>query len=182
MFNRKFIFLLVFLLIFLFSGCTKKPAKKMEPNNKKTLEPVDEQELYAAEPPDKFYPKMEKASETVTIPENVFVLQTDDIYNNFDDYKDKNIEIEGMFDYYFGPDGRRNIPAAYRRSPGCCGDDGITGFPLELTKKDTLPEENDWVKVVGRPVKSNITGMETVALRVISIEKMDTRGLEFVDK
>lgn len=173
---KKILIVLLSFLILLFSGCGKKPEKKKSENKSQgnTVSSVKIEK--------KKYSKPEKAEETLSVPENVFVMQVDDIYNNFEDYSNKNIEIEGMFGYYFGPDGEQNIPAVYRRSPGCCGSDGITGFALEIPEGIEIPKENEWIKVLGRPIKTNNNGMPSVNLRVISIEKPETRGLEFVSK
>ena len=78
-----------------------------------------------------------------------YLTQIHDIFLNFSDYENKTIVVEGMYGLLFNPEGIQNVPAVYRRGPGCCGNDGWGGFLLHYD--GTLPDENAWIRVTGTP-------------------------------
>lgn len=115
------------------------------------------------------------------IKEKVFITQINDMYYNFNDYKDIIVRVEGMFSKYESPDGENTYPLVYRRGPGCCGNDGWGGFLLDFDKKK-IPElkENDWIIVKGRPFMKNLGGLDTLFLKVSDIKVSTRRGKEQV--
>lgn len=87
------------------------------------------------------------SGEVLEIGEKLFITQINDIYYNFEDYKDKTIVVEGMFTYLTNFK-KEKKPAVYRRGPGCCNNDGWGGFILELNQDP--PKDNDWIRVSGK--------------------------------
>lgn len=118
------------------------------------------------------------------IREKLFITQVYDIYFNFDQYEGKAIAIEGMFDKV-----SNIVPEApeaenlmvYRRSPGCCGNDGFDGF--ELIYQGEMPKFNDWVKVYGILRKGELNSpLPLIYLEVLTMQVLDTRGAEYVEQ
>lgn len=118
------------------------------------------------------------STDVLEIGEKLFVTQINDIYFHFDDYRDKTIIVEGMYGALFSPDGDDRLPAVYRRSPGCCGNDGWAGFLLQYDGE--YPAENEWIRVTGTPELKTDTLFMNLYLNVSSIEVREERGLEFV--
>ncbi len=116
--------------------------------------------------------------EEVVIKEKLFITQIEDIYYNFDMYKDKKIVLEGMYALFYNQEGVKNINAVYRKAPGCCGNDGWAGFFLKYDGE--YPKENDWIRVVGTPEIVKNGEFSDLYLNVESIEVLDKRGEEFV--
>ncbi|MDY5730380.1 MAG: hypothetical protein SPL05_02415 [Eubacteriales bacterium] len=118
--------------------------------------------------------------EVLDIREKMFLTQIYDIYFNYEEYKQKPIALEGMFDKVgniVGVEDNRNM--VYRRSPGCCGNDGFDGFVINYN--GDLPKENDWVKVYGIVCMGSETDpIQGIYLDVVGIEVLPTRGEEFV--
>lgn len=123
-------------------------------------------------------------SAVLNIREKLFITQVYDIYFNFDQYEGKAIAIEGMFDKIANI--VQDAPEAenlmvYRRSPGCCGNDGFDGF--ELVYQGEMPEFNDWVKVYGILRKGELDSpLPLIYLEVITMQVLDTRGAEYVEQ
>ncbi len=120
----------------------------------------------------------EDSSQVLEIGEKMFLSQINDIYFNFDDYKDKTIVVEGMYSLLTSWDGGETCPSVYRRGPGCCGNDGWGGFLLRYDGE--LPQENDWIRVVGTPKLEQDGFFSNLYLEVSSIELKTERGAEFV--
>lgn len=112
------------------------------------------------------------------IKDKMFLTQINDIYFNYERYKDKTIIVEGMFTYLESYFDNSKFPAVYRRGPGCCGNDGWGGFILDW--KGTYPELEAWIKVVGKPVIKEYKGYQDLYLEVVSLDVKQERGLEFV--
>ena len=88
-----------------------------------------------------------------------------------------------MFSTVSGGDGGPVYHLVYRKSPGCCGNDGIAG--LEVLWDDpnaTYPAENDWVRAVGVLEQYDENGTPYLRLRLISLDVKTDRGLEFVNQ
>lgn len=115
----------------------------------------------------------------VEINEKLFIQKINDIYFNFEDYKDATIIIEGMFSHFQNIDGTEERPVVYREGPGCCGNDGWGGF--FLVYDGAYPNENDWIRVTGKPkVVQTEGGWLELFLEVEKIEVKEERGAEYV--
>lgn len=115
--------------------------------------------------------------------EKMFLAQINEIFINMNDYLGKTIALEGMFSTVSGGDGGPVYHLVYRKSPGCCGNDGIAG--LEVLWDDpnaTYPTENDWVRAVGVLEQYDENGTPYLRLRLISLDVKTDRGLEFVNQ
>ncbi|WFA08936.1 hypothetical protein [Tissierella sp. Yu-01] len=119
-------------------------------------------------------------SEIIEINEKVFLAQIDDIYYNYEDYKDKTIKLEGMYGVFYSWDGESSASVVYRNGPGCCGNDGWGGFLLNYDGE--YPSENDWIEVIGKPELVANDEFMDLYLNVISIKVMEVRGAEFVSQ
>ena len=132
-----------------------------------------------------------KVKADVVIGDKYFDTTINDIWTNPDSYKNKTIEIEGMYleNKYKNS---KNEPVTltfvgrYTTSnlcPNC--PPGYSYFEYEL--KDDLGYEfkdsNDWIKVVGTPHlgKDSDTGEEYYYLEVLSLEVMNEKGNDTVN-
>jgi uncharacterized membrane protein YcgQ (UPF0703/DUF1980 family) len=118
------------------------------------------------------------AMDVVEIKEKMFIAQISDILLNVSSYEDKTIKVEGMFFSFFDPYSNREYRYVQRRSPGCCGNDGIVGF--EILYDGELPENNDWVEAIGQVKMVKIGEKERVMLQISQLTVKDERGQEFV--
>ncbi|MCR5763012.1 MAG: hypothetical protein K6G00_06485 [Treponema sp.] len=146
-------------------------VEKME-SGEISQEPPRNQEYVA--PPEVEIPE----GDILEIKERLFLTQINDIYFNYDRYKDKTIVVEGMFTYLVSYLDNSQFPAVYRRGPGCCGNDGWGGFMLDY--EGPFPEPEAWIKVVGKPIMKEYKGYQDLYLKVLSFEVKTERGLEFV--
>lgn len=127
-----------------------------------------------------------KNNSVLFIKEKMFLTQINDIYFNFDDYKDKTIVVEGMFGHLTSFDKSETWAVVYRRGPGCCGNDGWGGFLLQgennsIKEKIKSLAEDDWICVKGKPkLVENDYGFIDLYLVVSNIEVKTKRGAEFV--
>ena len=135
-------------------------------------EPVREEEIVEPEP------IVIPEGDILEIKENFFITQINDIYFNFESYAKKTIVVEGMFTYFVSYFDDSKVPAVYRLGPGCCGNDGWGGFLLDYSGK--FPEENEWIRVTGKPYIKETNGFADLYLKVLSIEVKSERGAEFV--
>lgn len=118
-------------------------------------------------------------SDILEISEKMFLTQINDIYFNFDEYKDKIIIVEGMYASFTTRDGTVKVPVIYRYGPGCCDNDGWGGFLLKYAGQ--LPQEKDWIRVTGTPELTRTPeGYTNLVLNVISIERKTQHGKEQV--
>ena len=122
--------------------------------------------------------KNRENKEVVNIEEKVYLSQMTDVYMNTSDYVGRRISWEG----YVLPDqiDEGVTGAVVRNTPGCCGDDGLTGFYIQWA--GAMPAENDWVRVTGvltvRAAEDNMYFL----VEAEEIEVMGERGLEFVSQ
>ena len=115
------------------------------------------------------------------IREKMFLTQMTEIIINMQDYLGKTIALEGMFTTSGNPDTGAVYHIVYRTSPGCCGNDGFTGMEVVWDDVDaTYPAENDWVRAVGVLESYTEDGAEYLQLRLITLDVLEERGLEFV--
>ena len=184
------LFLAIVLLGILISGCGAKKemdGRSQSPDSaaqsqKTELNP---QAQFPTSPPSdppsaSSPPETSADGNTLIISEKMFLTQINDIFYNFDLYKDKTIVVEGMYMLFFNQDGVQDTPAVYRRGPGCCGNDGWGGFLLKYD--GDYPEDNAWIKVTGTPELVNNEYFPDLYLNVSSIEVLEERGEEFVSQ
>lgn len=120
----------------------------------------------------------EAEGDVLEIGEKMFLSQINDMYFNFDNYKDKTIVVEGMYALFYSWDGSKTSPVVYRNGPGCCGNDGWGGFLLKYDGE--YPNENDWIRVTGTPELVEDGYYLNLYLNVTSLEVKTERGAEFV--
>lgn len=117
------------------------------------------------------------AEKIIEIKEKLFLAQTDDIYINAKDYLGKTIKYEGFLDIYQDRKGQKTY-YVIRRSPGCCGNDGVAGF--EVRWEGAFPKQNDWVEVIGVLQIQDEGGMPYLWIKLKSLKVLQKRGAEFV--
>jgi len=184
------LFLAVLLIGMLVSGCgaQKEAADSSQGPDSTAQSQKTEQEAQAELPtaaPSYTQPASSPSEtsaddNTLIIGEKMFLTQINDIFYNFDLYKDKTIVVEGMYTLFFNQDGIQDTPAVYRRGPGCCGNDGWGGFLLRYD--GDYPEDNAWIKVTGTPELVENGHFKDLWLNVTSIEILEERGEEFVSQ
>jgi uncharacterized membrane protein YcgQ (UPF0703/DUF1980 family) len=114
----------------------------------------------------------------IEIKEKMFVQQCFDIYENPDDYEDKLVKIEGICDVWEEDD--ETLYAVYRRTPGCCGDDGVMGFQFTYNGTPTLAADN-WISVTASVLlDESEDGYTIITLAATDVTVMEKRGKEFV--
>jgi len=159
---KKSLLLLTILLCLAITGCAKP----------KTADGSSSSQIGSDRPESK------KIGDIVDIKEKTFVGQCTDILNNPEDYQGKLIRLEGIFTA-FKDDNGDDCCAVFRRSPGCCGDDGQTGF--EMIYSGDMPKENDWIAVEGHiKMVEYDSGATFLELEVSKLTVKAERGEEFV--
>jgi len=117
----------------------------------------------------------------VEVTEKMFLSQISDINLNSEDYLGKVIALEGMFMTVDYGTGGPVYHLVYRKSPGCCGNDGITGLEVVWDDPATVfPAENTWVRAVGTLEQYTQDDMPYLQLRLQSLTPTDKPGLDFV--
>ena len=112
----------------------------------------------------------------LTITDNYFIQQANDLYYNINEYLGTTIKIEG-FIYYYTDENGDTCYAIVRNSPGCCGNDGLAG--VDIRYDEDYPEKDTWVEVVG------VLDSDTTFGRTIPVIKVNTmtekeEGVTFV--
>ena len=123
------------------------------------------------------------ADEAVYIPERFFVLQTQQIFLNSEEYLGRTIRYEGIFRSVFWPPTELYYHYVVRYTDDCCGGaDGIIGFEVYFGDDNIseTAEEDDWVEVTGILDEYEEDGVNHLRLIVTSIVVLDERGAEFV--
>ena len=115
----------------------------------------------------------------VEIRDKLFIAQVNEIYTNLDEYLDKLIRYEGLFDAFRYEDGGM-VYMVIRYGPGCCGNDGNVGF--EVISDEPYPNQDDWVRVEGMLERYEEWGETYVRLRVSVFEIMEEWGEAYVDQ
>lgn len=171
--KTKFLFFVVLLLV----GCTRTKVTKFiipEDNTEKKVESVP---LLLETP--KPYNDPVTNEEVLQITEKMFLTQINDIFYNYEDYKDTTIYVEGMFTYFVNSsDESLKAPVVFRFGPGCCGNDGWGGFLLDYDGE--FPADNEWIGVKGKPVIIEDGVYAELHTQVESIEVKTERGSEYV--
>jgi uncharacterized membrane protein YcgQ (UPF0703/DUF1980 family) len=121
-----------------------------------------------------------KGAKVIEIKEKMFIQQCDDIYTNPDEYEDKVIKLEGIYEEYKDTNSGKTYHIIYRKTPGCCGSDGQIGFQFSYNGK--MPKPNDWIKVVGtiKAIKDT-DGNKDIILHLSELQVSDKRGTELVN-
>jgi len=115
----------------------------------------------------------------VDITEKMYVTYINEIYVNTEDYIGETIRIQGMFQAYKDDNTGQTYYYVYRTGPGCCGNDGsMCGF--EFTWGEDMPEEDDWIEVVGSLRTYEEDGWSYLTLDAKSVTVMEERGAETV--
>jgi len=180
---KKLIGLLI-IGIFVLSSCDAE-AQSGDANNsaQSTMSRDELVELLAEQAENGTVPD---ASETVSAPkgdevfikDKMFIAQTNDIYYNPENYKDKTIRYEGIFEVYNIPETGEEYYAVIRYGPACCEDDETAGF--EVVWDGEYPEKNDWVSAAGILEQYEENGALYFRLVLSSLEVLPTRGEEHV--
>ncbi|MDR1444896.1 MAG: metal ABC transporter permease [Treponema sp.] len=121
-------------------------------------------------------------SQLIEIREKMFIAQTNDIYQNAEDYLGKTIKLQGLFkrDQYAGNDAEYCFVLRY--GPGCCGTDSNAGFEVawDSLPEKSYPNEDDWVEATGNLGFYEEDGYPYLYLALSSLEVLDERGAEYV--
>lgn len=132
--------------------------------------------------------KNKDSQEIIKIMENVYVDYINDIYLDSSKYIGKTIEIEGMFTKSTDEDNKNHL-YVYRLTDIIEHNhdedfeyeenqkvESMCGF--EFNYKGNLPDENDWIKVVGKLEEQD----GNLIINADSVEIMNERGREKVNK
>ena len=114
----------------------------------------------------------EKEDDVIEIKDKMFMTQVNDIYINMKNYKGKKIKLEG-FIYKI-----QDFDFIMRRTPGCCGNDGIIG--LEIKWNGEIPNADAWVSAQGVLEILDEGYGEQPVLNLTFLEEKQERGIEFV--
>lgn len=125
-------------------------------------------------------PSSDATSDIIEISEKVFIAQTNDIYINTDDYLNRIIKYEGIFQAYHYDVTDTTYYSVIRYGPGCCGFDANAGFEVEWD--GDYPEQNDWVEAVGTLETYEEGGAQYLRLKLSSLKVLPVRGAEFVQQ
>ena len=121
----------------------------------------------------------DQGTEVLEITEKMYVTYVNDIYTNTAEYEGKKIKIEGMSTSAYDESTNQTYYFVYRTGPGCCNNDGsMCGF--EFTTSDTIPEENDWIEVIGTLESYEQNGYTYLTLRDAEVTIKTERGQEIV--
>ena len=120
-------------------------------------------------------------AQIIEVREKMFIVQTNDIYLNSEDYLGKTIKLEGVFAIEDFPWQERPFYYVLRFGPGCCAYDGSAGFEVmwdpNIKPKAIYPKDNDWVEAVGILKEFNDGG---IYITLTTLTVLDKRGAEFV--
>ncbi len=169
---KKTLLLHLLILVIFIAGCSNKqaPSDTLPSNIGSSPESVSDSAIPEQESKDN--------ADIFEIKEKMFIAQCNDIYLNPEDYKNKTIKLEGIYDEYTDPETNKTYYYVIRYGPGCCGNDGTAGF--EILYDGNAPKLNDWIEVMGTIEEMEDDGFEYVALRVSKLTILDVRGAESV--
>lgn len=115
------------------------------------------------------------------IEERFFITQINDIYTNFEDFKNRTILVEGLFGKLPTYDNSKKVPVVYRYGPGCCTNDAWGGFMLDY--KGKFPPQEEWIEVKGKPyMEITDDGYKNLYLKVKSLKIKRPRGADTVKR
>jgi len=108
--------------------------------------------------------------------DRLFVQQVRDIYLNPQTYGNKIVQIEGFFEKYMDDDKHEHYEI-FRKTAGCCGDDGRAGFEFVYKKEKLNFRQYEWI-LVEAVVKERAADVYLEAISVTKKDKGKTK--EFV--
>lgn len=161
----------------------EKIQSSFNPNNSghdpdKSKDDVNNSPLYKMDLSKK--PNIAEKDGVIEIGDDFYLTHLMHLFNNFEEYKDKKIKIEGMYSKFQSLDKTLTIQAVYRKAPGCCGDDGWGGLYIEYD--GVSPQPDEWVEVIGSVRFSKDNNQYGVILVADSLKILAKRGKEFVDR
>lgn len=127
------------------------------------------------------------SEEIIKIMENVYVDYINDIYLDSSKYIGKTIEIEGMFTQSTDEDNKNHLYVyritdimehTHEEDSECENHEVESMLGLEFSYNGNLPNENDWIKVVGTLEEQD----GNLSINADSVEIVNERGLEKVNK
>lgn len=127
------------------------------------------------------------SEEIIKIMENVYVDYINDIYLDSSKYIGKTIEIEGMFTQSTDEDNKNHLYVyritdimehTHEEDSECENHEVESMLGLEFSYNGNLPNENDWIKVVGTLEEQD----GNLIINADSVEIVNERGLEKVNK
>ena len=120
-----------------------------------------------------------KNAKIFEIREKMFIEQCNDIYLNPDDYLDRMIKLEGIYEEEQEESGTFRYVIRY--GPGCCGNDGVAGFEVLAGGMSPLPRQGDWVEAIGSVQRlKDPDGLEYIVLKLSQLKVKEERGAEYV--
>ena len=170
--KKAMLFLIALVLIFSGCGKEKKGGEKSSVNYDDLIKPAS------------------LSTGPVEIKETMFITQINDVNLNYKSYLGKPVKLEGLFKHLHWNE--KDSYFVYRRTPGCCGDDGEIGFELSWDENyqgsqtgpddHIYPGRDDWVEVQGTLRNYEKSGFSFLYLALSEINVMDVRGAEFVTR
>lgn len=121
---------------------------------------------------------MAENREVLNVNEESFLTQVEEIYRNAEKFQGQLVNIQGFI--YSCKNNQGDFYYVVRKSPGCCGNDGLTGF--EIIGDIDYPDDNQWVDVSGKITIDEDENGKYLYIKVDNIEEKNERGLEFVSK
>lgn len=127
------------------------------------------------------------SEEIIKIMENVYVDYINDIYLDSSKYIGKTIEIEGMFTQSTDEDNKNHLYVyritdimehTHEEDSECENHEVESMLGLEFSYNGNLPNENEWIKVVGTLEEQD----GNLIINADSVEIVNERGLEKVNK
>jgi len=128
--------------------------------------------------------------DVVEIDERFFLTQIMHITRNADEYIGRTIRYEGMFQSFYWP-ASGFFYMVNRNTWGCCGEDGMVGFEVNLGDIEPLAD-NAWVEVYGvlewyvvewtADEEHDREPLRVLRVAIESLTELDERGEEFVSQ
>lgn len=125
-----------------------------------------------------FYAEAGAADKVLVIGERMFAACCEDICLNAKKYEGRRVRLEGICMTAEDPETEGIIYGVFRYSPGCCGDDGLSGFEFRYSGK--MPNEDDWIEVEGKFKTVTFASVSFVVIEADRVTVKEERGAEFV--
>jgi len=104
--------------------------------------------------------------------DRLFVQQVNDIYLNPENYRSKLIQIEGFFNSYIDENKIKRY-VVFRKTAGCCENDGSSGFEFVYKKGNINFKPDEWIFVEGIVKERSSGEPNDVYLEATSVVKKD---------